>query len=106
MRHQPVGFHTWPSLSPRIWWTIETDGHAYSIPQQTPSSVPQDVSCPQSRRSVIASAARSKTTARLDSSRSNARVESGTQTADVWPTRLVPVCPCASVHYRERYELS
>src|SRR5215468_1450569 len=46
MRLGPPGFHTWPSLSPRIWLTTETDGHAHSIRLQKPSDVPQDVACP------------------------------------------------------------
>src|SRR5712691_7833203 len=106
MRLWPPGFHTWPSLSPRIWWTTEMDGHAHSIRRQKPASVPQDVSCPQNRRSATASAARSRTTAPLDSSRSNARGESGTQSVDVWPTRLAPVCPYASGDYRGSHEWS
>src|SRR6266478_8689133 len=106
MQLWPPGFHTWPSLSPRIWWTTEMDGHAHSIRRQKPASVPQDVSCPQNRRSATASAARSRTTAPLDSSRSNARGESGTQSVDVWPTRLAPVCPYASGDYRGSHEWS
>src|SRR5690348_11422860 len=106
MRLWPQGFHTWPSLSPQIWWTTETDGHAHSTRRQKPSSVPPDVACPQNRQSATASAARSRTTARLGSSRSNARVESATQSADVWLTRLAPVCPYASGHYRGLHEAS
>ena len=34
--HSPLGFHTWPSLSPRMWLTTETDGHAHSIRSQKP----------------------------------------------------------------------
>src|SRR5262245_48902750 len=96
MRLWPLGFHTWTSLSLRIWWTTETDWHTHSIRRQTPASVPQDVACPQNRRSATAYAAKSRTIARLGSSRSNVRVESGTQNVDVWPTRLAPVCPYAS----------
>src|SRR5207248_8012627 len=68
MRLWPTGFHTGPSLSPRIGWTTETDGHAYSMRPQTPSSVPPDVACRHNRRSATASAAQSRTTARLDAS--------------------------------------
>src|SRR5215831_10370931 len=78
MRLWPWGFHTWPSLSPRIWWTTETDGPAHSIRPHTPSSVPPEVSCPQKRRSATASAARASTTVRLGASRSHARGESAT----------------------------
>ena len=45
MRLWPLGFHTWPSLLPRIWWTTETDGQTYSMRRQTPASVPPDVAC-------------------------------------------------------------
>src|SRR5262245_12033675 len=104
MRPWPLCFHTWPSPSPQIWSTTATDAHVHSIRLRKPSSVPQDVACPQNRQSASVCAARSKTIAPLDSSTSNARVERQTQTADVWSTRLALVCPYASVDYQAPHE--
>src|SRR5438094_967581 len=104
MRPWPWCFHTWPSPSPQIWSTTETDAHVHSIRPRKPSSVPQDVACPQNRQSASVCAARSKTIAPLDSSTSNARVERQTQTADVWSTRHALVCLYASVDYRAPHE--
>ena len=104
MRPWPVGFHTWPSLWPQIWSTTGTDAHAYSIRPQKPSSVPQGVVCPQNQQSGVASAAKWRTIVPLGSSTNNGPVESETQSAGAWSTRLVLASLCASAHCRARYE--
>jgi hypothetical protein len=103
MQLWPSGVHTGPSLSPQIWSTTETEAPVHAMLPQRPSTVAPGASSPPHRHSARVGVAPSRTMARLEASRSQARGERTTHSAEVWPTRLARVCPCAGAPSRARH---
>ena len=103
MRLWPPGFHTWPSLLLRIWWTTETDGHAHSIRRQSHQAF--------RKMFLVRKIGDLQPLTLQDREPLLHLVHPGAMhgwkvqhSVDVWLTRLAPVCPYASVHYRGSHD--